>query len=77
MDLNIWHGCVLVFQATDNMKMTMTQATLERNAAVERMSSIKQDADRLEKDRDQVSSQCIPKRFAHLNQGPNLRLKWI
>ena len=36
------------------MKMSMTQATLERNAAVSEMAKMKNEFERLEKEREQV-----------------------
>ena len=42
-------------KATDTMKMSMTQATIERNTAVQSMSRLKQELHQLERDKDQVS----------------------
>ncbi|ELU12898.1 hypothetical protein CAPTEDRAFT_223139, partial [Capitella teleta] len=39
-------------KATDNMKMSMTQATTERNAAVSQVRRLKQEMDQMQRDRD-------------------------
>ena len=58
-------------KATDTMKMSMTQATLERNKAVQSMSRLKQQLDQVERDKDQV---CGGSRGA---RGEGQELSWI
>ena len=48
-------------QATDSMKMSMTQATVERNAAVAHMRRLKQEIDQMQRDRDNVGTQLVTK----------------
>jgi hypothetical protein len=45
--------CVL--QATDNMKVGMAQASIERNHAVQQMMRLKQELDQADRDRHAVS----------------------
>ena len=43
-------------KATDSMKMSMTQATIERNKAVQNLANLKQQVQQLERDKDQVET---------------------
>ena len=43
------------FQATDSMKMSMTQATFQRNAAMQEMQRVRKDLSLSESEHEQVN----------------------
>ena len=46
-------------KATDSMKMSMTQATIERNTAIQNMGRLKHELEQLQRNNDQVKGVMI------------------